>query len=158
MSSPQFNQAKHRRLLEVGRKIEKKQTHQLEQPFLESIMQTLEFFGADGKDLGQIKMDLYFAKFKIWDAMGMWYTSEYFQSKPIYVGIDKLVDLYIRMENVGGFAWFLRGHDLDIEEPKKCDDCIKSYNDWHNETPEQRAEYQAETEKIFGPTIDTGDN
>jgi len=158
MSSPQFNKDKHRKLLEVGRKIEKSQTHQLEQPFLESIMQTLEFFGADGKDLGQIKMDLYFAKFKIWDAMGMWYTSEYFQSKPIYVGIDKLVDLYIRMENVGGFAWFLRGHDLDVEEPKKCNDCIKSYDEWHNQTPEERTQDQKEIEKFYGPTIDTGDN
>jgi len=158
MSSPQYNEAKHEKLLAVGRKIEKKLTHQLEPPFCESIMQTLEFFGADDKDLGQIKLDLYFAKFKIWDAMGMWYSSEYFQSKPIYRGIDKLVDLYIKMENVGGFAWFLRGHDLDVQEPEKCADCIKSYNDWHNETPEQRAKNQKEMEEFYGPTIDTGEN
>jgi len=156
MSLPAYNEKKHEKLLEVGRKLEKKQTHQLEMPFVESIMGTLEFFGADSADLGQIKMDLCFAKFKLWDAMGMWYSSAYFQSKPIYVGIDKLVDLYIRMNHVGGFGWFLRGHDLDIEEPKHCDDCIKSYEEWHNETPEQRAEKQKEMEEFYGPTIDGG--
>ncbi len=158
MSLPAYNEKKHEKMLAIGRKLEKKQTHQLEQPFVETIMQTLEFFGADGRDLGQIKIDLCLAKYKIWDAMGMWYSSEYFQSKPIYRGIDKLVDVYIKQNHVGGFAWFLRGHDLECEEPHRCEDCIKSYDDWHNQTPEERMEDQKEMEKFYGPVIDGGDD
>jgi len=149
-----YIKAKHMALLEAGKRLEKKQTHQLEPPFVESILGTLEFFGADGKDMNQFKIDLIAAKYKIWDFLGMNYDSEYMQSKPVFQGLDKLVDLYIRMEDVGGFAWFLRGHDLQIEEPKKCEDCIKSYDDWHNQTPEERMAEQKEMEKVFGEVID----
>jgi len=150
----EYNKAKHLKLIEVGKKLEKKTTHQLEQPFVESILQTLQFFGADQAANHQFVIDLRIAKYKIWDFLGMNYDSEYMQSKPVFQGLDKLVDLYIRMENVGGWAWFLRGHDLEVEEPKKCEDCIKSYDEWHNQTPEERMAEQEEREKIFGEVFD----
>ncbi len=150
----EYNSAKHLKLIEIGRTLEKSQTHELEPPFIESILGTLEFFGAGAPELAQFKSDLGFARFKIWDFLGMNYDSEYMQSKPVFVGLDKLVDLYIRMENVGGFAWFLRGHDLQIEEPKKCEDCIKSYEEWHDQTPEDRVAEQREMQEFFGDVIE----
>jgi len=42
---------------------------------------------------------------------------------------------------------------MDIEEPSRCEDCIKSYNDWHNQTPEERLKEQQEREKLFGGNI-----
>jgi len=149
-----YNYKKHQKLIEVGSQIEQGTTHKLEPPFIDSILGTLDFFGASDIERNQFISDLKFAKFKIWDFLGMNYDSEYMQSKPVYSGLDKLVDLYIRMENVGGFAWFLRGHDLEIEEPKKCEDCIKSYSEWHNQTPEERESEWKEKEKIFGGVIE----
>ena len=35
----------------------------------------------------------------------------------------------------------------------RCEDCIKSYNDWHNQTPEERLKEQQEREKLFGGNI-----
>jgi len=152
--SAKYNEEKHGRLLEVGRKIEKGVTHKLEPPFIDTILGTLEFFGADDKDIGQAVFDLKAAKYKIWDWLGFSYDSKYNQDKPIFVGLDKLVDLYIKMENVGGFAWFLRGHDLQVEEPHKCKDCIKSYEDWKNESPEDAAKREKEMKDFYGEVID----
>jgi len=42
---------------------------------------------------------------------------------------------------------------MDIEEPSRCEDCIKSYNDWHNQTPEERLKEQQKREKLFGGNI-----
>ena len=150
----QYNEQKHEQLIEVGRKLEKGVTHKLEPPFVDSILGTLEFFGADQAELQQFSFDLKVAKYKVWDFLGMNYDSEYMQSKPVFQGLDKLVDLYIKTEHVGGFAWFLRGHDLEIEEPHKCDDCIKSYEDWSSKSPEQLAEEQKEMENFYGGVID----
>jgi hypothetical protein len=149
-----YNEEKHDQLLEVGRKIEKGITHPLEDPFVDSILGTLQFFGANPAEMQQFTFDLKAAKYKIWDFLGMNYDSKYMQSKPVFVGLDKLVDLYIKMKDVGGFAWFLRGHDLDIEEPKKCADCIKSYKDWKSKSPAQLAAEQKEKEDFFGGVID----
>ncbi len=151
-----YDSEKHEKLLEIGRKLEKKVTHQLEPPMIDSILGTLDFFGAESAEMQQFTFDLKAAKYKIWDFLGMNYDSEYMQSKPVFVGLDKLVDLYIKMEDVGGFAWFLRGHDLEVEKPKKCKDCIKSYLDWHNETPEQEAARIKEMKDFYGEVIDAG--
>ncbi len=154
--SAKYDDKKHGRLLEVGRKIEKGVTHKLEPPFIDSILGTLEFFGASDAEMKQFIFDLKVAKYKIWDFLGMSYDSEYIQSKPVFIGFDKLVDLYTKMKDVGGFAWFLRGHDLDIEEPKKCADCIKSYQDWKKESPEDAAKREKEMKDFYGEVIDVG--
>ena len=149
-----YNEEKHHQLLEVGRKIEKGVTHPLEAPFIDSILGTLDFFGLEGADLKQAAWDLKVAKYKIWDWLGFSYDSKYLQDRPGFDGFVKLVDLYIKMKDVGGFAWFLRGHDLEIEEPKKCADCIKSYKEWHSKSPEQLAKEQKEMEEFYGGVID----
>ena len=148
-----YNEEKHHQLLAVGRKIEKGVTHKLDPPVVDSILGTLDFFGASQAELQQFNFDLKAAKYKIWDFLGMNYDSEYMQSKPVFVGLDKLVDLYIKMEHVGGFAWFLRGHDLEIEEPEKCDDCIKSFEDYSNKSPAQLAKEQEETLAFYGGNV-----
>jgi len=151
--SAKYNEKKHDQLIKVGRKIEKGVIHKLEPAFVDSILGTLDFFGASQGELQQFAFDLKAAKYKIWDFLGMNYDSKYMQSQPVFVGLDKLVDLYIKMENVGGFAWFLRGHDLQIEEPKKCADCIKSYEDWKNESPEDAAKREKEQLDFYGGNV-----
>jgi len=137
--TPQYNQNLHKELLEVGQRIEKRQTHELEPPFLTSILGTLEYYGASIEQMTLAKFDLCVAKYKIYDWLGMAYTGRYqmiqdpLASQTFFETIEKLVKLYVLMQDVGGFGWFLRGHDLDIEEPHKCEDCIKSYKGWKEE-------------------------
>ena len=76
----------------------------------------------------------------------------YFESS-VFKGVEKMVKLYIFQNHVGGFAWWLRGHDMEIEEPARCEDCIESYNSWHNQSQEERLKEQQEREKIFGGNI-----
>ena len=47
--------------------------------------------------------------------------------------IYNMAKLYIAQKNLGGFAWWLRGHDLDVETPARCQDCIESYKNWKEE-------------------------
>jgi hypothetical protein len=148
-----YNEQKHQELLAVGRKLEKGIAHKLDEPFVDSLLGTLEFFNASDAEMKQFIFDLKVAKYKIWDFLGMNYDSHYMQEQPVFVGIEKLVDLYIKMEDVGGFAWFLRGHDLQIEEPKKCDHCIESYNDYKSKSPEQLAKEQQEMLDFYGGNI-----
>jgi len=159
MMTPNYDQKLHSALLEVGRKVEKSQTHSLESPFINAVLGTLEYFGASNEQLTLVKFDLCVAKYKIYDWLGMAYTGRYqiekdpLASQTFFETIEKLVKLYVLMKNVGGFGWFLRGHDLDVEEPARCEDCIKSYNEWHNKTPEQRQKEQDEMIKVFGEPI-----
>jgi hypothetical protein len=125
-----YNEQKHQELLAVGRKLEKGVAHRLEEPFVDAILATLQFFNADQAEMQQFIFDLKVAKYKVWDFLGMNYDSHYMQEKPVYVGIEKLVDLYIAQNNLGGFGWFLRGHDLQVEDPHRCEDCVQSYLDW----------------------------
>jgi len=156
-----FNEL-HSELLEKGKKLEKGTTHKLEPPFIETIIKTLEYFGADSGQLGQVAFDLLRAKYKIFDWLGMCYTgrlerddeffSSYYETK-VFKTIEKMVKLYLLQNHVGGFAWWLRGHDLDVEEPTRCEDCIESYDSWHNQSPEERLKEQEEREKFYGGNI-----
>ena len=138
MEKPKYDEGLHAELLEVGTKIEKKMTHQLPKPFVGTILGTLEFFGASSAQLAQAKMDLTFAKFKIWDMLGIWYTGGLVHAKgEVFDCIEKMVKLYILQKHVGGWAWWLRGHDLQIEEPSECQDCKDSYDSWLKEILEE---------------------
>jgi hypothetical protein len=160
MMTPNYDQKLHSRLLEVGNKIEKSQTHSLEPPFINAVLGTLEYFGSSNEQLQLARFDLCVAKYKIYDWLGMAYTGRYqivqdpLASQTFFETIQKLVKLYVLMQNVGGFGWFLRGHDLDVEEPALCEHCIKSYNEWHNQTPEQRQAEQAKRDKFWGEPIE----
>lgn len=132
-----YNEQLHEEMCEVGRKLEKKTTHQLPKPFLNAILGTMEYYGADSKQLAQAKFDLFAAKYKIWDALGMWYTGRLEAKGELLKCLENFCKLYIAQNHVGGFAWFLRGHDLDIESPKRCEDCIQSYKDWLTEIVEK---------------------
>lgn len=152
-----FNEL-HTELLKVGKTLEKGETHELEPDFIETLLQTLQFFGATKGQLGMVVFDLTEAKYKIWDWLGMCYTGRleqddnYFESE-VFKAIEKFVKLYIMQKHVGGFAWWLRGHDLQVQEPFRCEDCIKSYDNWHNESHEERLKHQQEMEKFYGKTI-----
>ena len=160
MMTPKYNRKLHSELLETGRRIERRQTHTLEPQFITSIMGTLEFFGASIEQLTLAKFDLCVAKYKIYDWLGMAYTGRYqivndpLASQTFFETIKKLVKLYVLMKNVGGFGWFLRGHDLQVEKPSRCEHCIKSYSEWHNKTQEQLQEEQDERDKFWGKAIE----
>jgi len=154
-----YNKKLHSELLEIGKKLEKATTHKLETPFIETLMATLQYFGADKGQLQQVAFDLVTAKYKIWDWLGMCYTgrlekeNENYYETSVFKGIEKMVKLYIFQNHVGGFAWWLRAHDMDFEEPKRCKDCIGSYDSWHNQSHEERLKEQQEREKMFGGNI-----
>lgn len=149
----------HSKLLEVGRKLEKHTTHSLENPFVETILSTLEYFGASQAQLSLVAFDLIKAKYKIWDWLGMAYSGRIedpnnsSSTTSAHNCIEKMVKLYIFQNHVGGFAWWLRGHDLDIEEPSRCEDCIKSYDQWHNRTPQEIKQEQEDMKKLYGDNI-----
>jgi hypothetical protein len=80
------------------------------------------------------------AKYRIFDWLGMAYTGRLDAKKgsELFSGIEKMVKLYVLQKNVGGFCWFLRGHDLDVSYKPvfRCPDCIKSYKYWMEEIKE----------------------
>ncbi len=128
-----YNEELHAKLLEVGKVLEVGVTHTLEEPFIKTIAGTLDFFGATREQVGLATFDLGKAKYKIWDALGMWYTGRLNADGELLLCLEKLIKLYIFQNHVGGWAWWLRGHDLEIEEPGRCEDCIESYETWQEE-------------------------
>lgn len=129
----EYDSKLHAEMCEVGRKLEKKQTHQLPKPFLNAMLGTMEYYGATEAQLKQAKFDLFFAKYKIWDALGMWYTGRLNAKGQLLKCLEHFCKIYIAQNHVGGFGWWLRGHDLDVEEPSHCEDCIESYKSWLTE-------------------------
>ena len=119
-----------------GKKIERDTTHKLERPFLDTIRATLDCFGLNAKQDQMIAFDLYMAKYKIYDWILMGLGGRYddpnddASTRSVKNTLLKFADLYLKQKHVGGFAWWLRGHDLEIEEPKRCEDCIESYESW----------------------------
>lgn len=130
-----YNTKLHQELLTVGKKLERGTTHKLEPPFIETLLATLDYFQANQTQLSQAHWDLNVAKYKIFDWLGMCYTGRLDAEKgsQVFDCIENMVKLYVLQNHIGGFAWFLRGHDLDIEKVKRCEDCIKSYEDWKKE-------------------------
>ena len=120
-------------LIKVGRELEKDLCHELPLPFVKSIIGTLEYYGASKDQIQQCYIDLVQAKYKIWDWLGMIYTGALWAEGITFTCIENMVKLYIEQKDVGGFGWWLRGHDLDCEEPKRCTDCIQSYKNWKEE-------------------------
>ena len=99
---------------------------------INAIIGTLQYFGLSDNFAKQAAWDLKVAKYRIWDWLGMCYTGrlEAKHGSLLFNAIEQMVKLYIAQKDVGGFCWFLRGHDLEVEEPHRCEDCIKSYRDW----------------------------
>lgn len=135
----EYNKELHSKLLSCGKSLERSQCHTLEKPFVETIVATLDFFGCTRSQLGLVVFDLVQAKYKIFDWLGMAYTGRIedpnneIATKQAHDVIEKMIKLYIEQKHVGGFAWWLRGHDLEVEEPSRCEDCIKSYDEWRSE-------------------------
>ena len=122
-------------VVKTGKKLERGITHKLSNPFIDTIISTLEYYGATSSQLEQVQVDLLIAKYKIWDWLGMCLSGR-LDTRPgdsVYKCIKKMCQLYVIQNNVGGWAWWLRGHDLDIEFPSRCEDCIKSYQCWLDE-------------------------
>ena len=137
--TPQDNQL-YQELKQVGSDIEKHESiNKLESPFIDSLVATLDYFNVSPKHLKLTNYLLKVERMKIVDYLGMAFTDRFnlkndeagnFNFKQI---ISTMVKLYVLQKNVGGFAWWLRGHDLDIEKPSYCKDCIESYATWHEE-------------------------
>ena len=148
----------YEQLKAVGSTIETSDQHKLESPFIDSIVGTLEYFGVNDRVLQISNIVLRQDKIKIFDFLGvilrggMNDSVDEVSNKNLHDGIRKIIQVYIEQKNVGGFGWWLRGHDFDHEEPHRCVDCIRSYDEWSKETPEQRHK-QAEDLKKGGWTI-----
>ena len=146
-------------LVKVGSAIEQSDKHTLESPFIDSIVGTLQYYGVGQTHLNISYTVLRQDKLKIYDFIGLAMSDRLnladdpVSSKNMVDIATKLAKLYIAQKHVGGFGWWLRGHDLDIEEPNHCKDCIKSYDEWHNETPKQRRQYQEDMKKMYGGNI-----
>ena len=137
--TPQENQT-YEELKTVGSKVENLESiNKLESPFIDSIVATLDYFNVEPKHLKLTKYVLSVERMKIVDYLGMAFTGRFdlpndeagnFNFHQI---ISKMVTLYIEQKNVGGFAWWLKGHDLDIEKPSYCKNCIDSYANWQED-------------------------
>ncbi len=155
----EYNKELHSQLLSCGKSIERSNVHGLEKPFVETILATLDFFGATKAQLGLVHFDLVQAQYKIFDWLGMAYTgriedpNDSSATKSVHDCIENMIKLYLAQKHVGGFAWWLRGHDLQVEKPSRCVDCIKSYDDWHNQTDEERQKEQDDLEKLYGGNV-----
>jgi len=110
---PDYDIKLHEKLIEIGSKLETKQTHELDQHFTDEIMDTLERFGASIEQMALARFDLRVAKYKIYDWLGMAYTGRYLlvqdppTSQTFFETIEKLVKLYILKANVEEFNQFL---------------------------------------------------
>ena len=159
MEEPINNKQLYEQLKEVGNAIEKSEEHTLESPFIDSIVATLEYFGVNETHLDVANTVLRQDKMKIYDFLGLALSGRFtivddpVANKVFVRVIEKLVKLYIKQRHVGGFGWWLRGHDLELEEPQRCDDCIKSYEDWHNESPQDRRKNQERMQELYGGNI-----
>ena len=131
-----------RELIKVGKEIERgvllpdgtlDPVNEMPYPMISVIVETLQFFGLDEAHSKMAYWDLLTAKYRIWDWLGMIYNGRLDATGITFKGIEMLVKLYVLQKDVGGFCWFLRGHDLDVEEPRRCEDCIKSYESWISE-------------------------
>jgi hypothetical protein len=139
-----FDSKTHHELLRIGKEVEKgtkgnEIVNTMPTPMINAIVETLRYFGLSDVSARQAYWDLKVARFRIYDWLGMCYTGR-LEVKPdsqVFKCVKMLVKLYIDMKDVGGFCWFLRGHDLEVEEPHKCEDCIKSYKEWVEEIVEQ---------------------
>ena len=124
--------------MEVGHNLEsntKNLEHELPAPFVETIIQTLAVYGASQATISQAAFDLTEAKYRIFDWLGMCLTGrlEVDPSHGVYQCIVNMVKLYIAQKHVGGWAWWLRGHDMFVQDPEYCKDCIDSYEGWMKE-------------------------
>ena len=132
-----FDPKLHHELLKVGDKLEKGAPNDplvntMPVEMIQGIVETLKYFGLSEELAKKAYWDLTVAKYRIWDWLGMCYTGrlEVEHDSELFSCVEKMVKLYIMQNDVGGFCWFLRGHDLECEEPHRCKDCIRSYKDW----------------------------
>lgn len=146
-------------LKRVGQTIETSERHTLESPFIDSIVGTLDYYGVSQAHLQMTYTVLHQDKIKIYDYLGLGLrgnlnsVEDQVSNRNFQEAIRTLAKLYIKQKHVGGFGWWLRGHDLDIEEPSHCEDCIKSYDEWHNQSPQERRKEQEDLKKMYGGNV-----
>jgi len=125
----------------VGSEIETETCNQLESPFIDTVIATLDFFNVNERQMKISQILLGQDKIKVYDYLCMGICgrldlmgNENNTDNGIFrKAIMTFAKLYLLQKDVGGFAWWLRGHDLDIEEPSRCEDCIQSYANWKQE-------------------------
>lgn len=116
--SPTSNETLWKQLIENGRIKEKGITNKLAQTDLITIIETLEFFGVEAR--GQIIFDLHFAKYKVYDALGMWLQGGLSKNQQTTPDSDNifvaLVNVYIHTRYVTQFVDYLRFMDLELDQ------------------------------------------
>lgn len=177
------NKELHAELLKVGREIETEQTHQLEVEMITGIIATFDYYQVSNARIYQMAVDLipngvrYVSAirkmnfephmnpmYKIFDWLGFMYDGACVigedDDELVFRIITRMVEHYIAMKNVGGWAWSYRGHidlESELEKPyangKHCQDCIDSYESWHKQTPKEREVEQIERNALFGDNV-----
>lgn len=137
-------------LMKVGRKIEKGEpdpVNHLTREDKETILATLQYYGASDKQLRFVGMDLGEPfRYRVFDWLGMCYQGRLdVQEGELFECLEMMVKLYILQKHIGGFVQWLRGHDSAIEKPTRCEDCIETYNHYASQTPEERKKEFEET-------------
>lgn len=120
-------------LYQTGLAVEGTRQNTLETPFMETIVATLQYYDATREEIKEVLELVWIFK----NLVSLWLSKllERKLASDVQDGINleqvkKLARLYIAQKDVGGFVWWLRGHDMDIEEPSFCQDCIDSYKSW----------------------------
>ncbi len=113
-----------RSLIREGRKIETGTANRLDPAYYDTVLATMDYFGASAGEIGLARFDLCVAKYKIYDWIAMALNGRY---AGIGRTFEKFAAIYLAQRDVGGWAQFLAGHDLDFEEPHRCEDCISTY-------------------------------
>lgn len=86
-------------VMEKGKKIEKGVTHQLTSVEVGEIMRKFE--GSPFQE--QVTRDLRGARYKLYDAVGMWLQSERYVDEPTYRSIEAIARSYLNESLVPGY-------------------------------------------------------
>ena len=140
------------KVAEIGQKLERRQTHTLPvfnmgpahpYGYATTILATMDIYGVPQDEINQAAWDLRTAKYKIWDFLSMWMGLYKADSQTGQV-MGLFAECYIEQQHIGAWAQWFAGHDAEMESPKKCQDCIDTYNEVMES---YKAEYDKEQEK-----------
>jgi len=132
-SSNSFNESLWKQLIENGRSKEKGVTNNLADIDVITTKETLEFFGIEAA--GLIIFDLHVAKYKVYDALGMWLQGRLSKNDQSVSDNDNifvaLANVYIHTKYVSQFVDYLRFMDLELDQGKwNTPDFIKKIDQW----------------------------
>jgi hypothetical protein len=122
-------------LIENGRTKEKGLTNRLSDADIVTIRDTLDYFGV--RATGQVVFDLHTAKYKVYDALGMWLQSGLRDAGAEAPEDDRnvlvaLANVYIHTAYVTQFVDYLRYMDLELDQGRwNSPEFIKKIQQWN---------------------------